>query len=38
MVLLTMTMRKERVSSGVEGLDELLFGGDVKGRSTHLAG
>jgi KaiC/GvpD/RAD55 family RecA-like ATPase len=32
------TMRKERVSSGVSGLDELLSGGYVKGRSTLLAG
>ncbi len=31
-------MPKERVSSGVTGLDELLSGGYVKGRSTLLAG
>ena len=31
-------MPKEHVSSGVEGLDQLLMGGYVKGRSTLLAG
>ncbi|TFF96107.1 hypothetical protein EU546_02030 [Candidatus Thorarchaeota archaeon] len=31
-------MPKEHVSSGVEGLDELLGGGFVKGRSTLIAG
>ena len=31
-------MVKERVSSGVKGLDDLLGGGYVEGRSTLLAG
>ena len=31
-------MVKERVSSGVKGLDDLLAGGYVEGRSTSLAG
>lgn len=31
-------MAKERVSSGVKGLDDLLAGGYVEGRSTLLAG
>jgi KaiC/GvpD/RAD55 family RecA-like ATPase len=35
---LVVLMPKERVSSGVSGLDELLGGGYVKGRSTLLAG
>jgi circadian clock protein KaiC len=35
---LVVLMPKERVSSGVSGLDELLGGGYVKGRSTLLTG
>jgi KaiC/GvpD/RAD55 family RecA-like ATPase len=36
--ILVVVMPKERVSSEVVGLDELLGGGYVKGRSTLLAG